>query len=382
MTWIENLNTMLSVRLNLDDYDSIPYQFRDHSISSGRVTFKVAGEFEVDLTIADEDFEKQFWFIDFRFLFAPAPAELSDPLRSFLEAKVNDILATDGLAGCYRFLHGFVLTHKITEFTHQAAELTRGRWTETLKIERLHRAMAIQYWLSRPTAGLRSWIILGVNSGNKADGHVDARTTSRLTLRWFRDGKEVKDCDIPFDVNEISTEDLLRCVIARHIEYILSSIHRKLLSYPRFRNREASLSLRTSQTDPTLSELVMRLSHDNSLTVRINPTTGLFSLTPLSRIVQSGERNLNMTPRDPVDEGFSILEKTRCYYASDELTRRGKSAGWVGHPPPVKPDELKPLMNTRDPFHSVWLKRQGWGPEWFVLVTMSLGGDRWWLVEV
>lgn len=373
---------MLSVRLSLDDYDNIPYQFRDYSISSGRVTFKVAGEFEVDLTIADEDFEKQFWFIDFRFLFTPAPTELSDGLRAFLETKVNDILATRGLAGCYHFLHGFVLTHKITEFTRQAEELSRGRWTDSLKIERLNRSMAIQYWAGRPSSSPRSWIILGVHTGNEADGGRDAKTASHLTLRWFRDNKEVKDCDIPFDSSELSTEGLLKTIIARHIEYVLSSIHRKLLSFPRFRNREASLSLSISKTDPMLSELVMRLSHAESLTVRMVPTTGSFSFSPQSRIVQSGERNLNMTPKDPVDEGFIILEKTRCYYASEELTRRGKSMGWVGHSPPVKPDELKPLMNTRDPFHSVWLKRQGWGPEWFVLVTMGLGGDRWWLVEV
>ncbi len=114
---------MLSVRLTLDEYDKIPFQFRDYSISSGRVTFKVEGEFEVDLTIADEDFEKQFWFIDFRFLFQPAPAELSDRVRQFIEKKVNDALATDGLAGCYRFLHEFVLTHKISEFYRQALDL-------------------------------------------------------------------------------------------------------------------------------------------------------------------------------------------------------------------------------------------------------------------
>lgn len=373
---------MLSVRLSLNDYDEIPYQFRDYSISSGRVTFRVLGEFEVDLTIADEDFEKQFWFIDFRFLFTPAPTELSDVLRSFLEAKVNDVLSTDGLTGCYHFLHEFVLTHKITEFTRQAIELSRGRWTETLKIERLNRGMAIQYWVGRPAANLKSWIILGVNSGNTADGSRDAKATSYLSLRWFRDNKEVKDCDIAFDVSELSTERLLNSIIARHIKYILSSIHGRLMSYPRFGKLEAPLSLEISENEPVSSQLTMPLSHSESLTVRIDPTTGSFSLNPLSRIVQTGERNFNMTPKDPVDEGFIILEKTRCYYMAEELTRRGRSAGWVAHPPPVKPDDLKPLMNTRDAFHSVWLQRQGWGQEWFVLVTLSLAGDRWWLVEV
>lgn len=370
------------MRLSLDDYDNIPHHFRDYSISSGRVTFRVAGEFEVDLTIADEDFAKQFWFIDFRFLFAPAPKELSDKLRSFIEGRVNDVLETSGLRGCYEFLHGYVLTHKINEFTRQVAELTQGRWTETLKIERLNRAMSVQYWLCRPSPGLKSWIILGTDSGKTPNGYEDVTATSRLTLRWFRDNKEVKDCDIAFDHDDICAEDILKIVISRHIEHILSSIHRKLLSYPRFRSREASLSLETSLADPTASKLVMQLSHSESLTVRMDPLTGTFSLTPQSRIVQSGERNLNMSPKDPAEEGFILLEKTRCFYATEELTRRGKSSGWSGHLPPVKPEELKAMVGTRDPFHSLWLKRQGWGPEWFVLVTMSLGGDRWWLVEV
>ncbi|KAL1872299.1 hypothetical protein VTK73DRAFT_1648 [Phialemonium thermophilum] len=386
LQWIDNLNTLLSVRLSLEDFDLIPTQFRDYRISSGRVTFQVKGEFEVDLTIADEDFTKQFWFIDFRFLFSPAPAELSDALRAFLEVKVNEALASDGLSGCYKFLHEFVLTHKITEFARQAVELSRGRWTETLKVERLNRSMAIQYWTTRPNPALKSWIILGVHSGKVPQGSLSAKATSCLSLRWFRDNKEVKDHHISFDVNEIATEALLKTIIARHTAHILSSIHKKLLSYPRYSNRESSLSLELSESEPTLSRLTMRLSHADSLTIRIDSTTGSFCLSPPSRIVLTAERNINLSPKDPVDDGFLIIEKTRCYSASEELVRRGKSMGWISHPssqpPPVRPEELKPLVGIREAFHTVWLRRQGWRAEWFVLVTMSLAGDRWWLVEV
>ena len=374
---------MLSVRLSLDDYEKIPPQFKNYSISSGRVTFKVQDEFEVDLTIADEDFEKQFWFIDFRFLFSPAPAELSDALRAFLEAKVNDALNTDGLVGCYHFLHEFVLTHKITEFTRQAVELSRGRWTETLKVERLNRALAVQYWVGRPGPSFKSWVILGINSGRNATSHGAATDSSRLALRWFRDGKEVKDVNIALDVCDISTESLLTSIISSHIEYILSAIHSKLLSCPRFSNREASLNLKISKKGPALSRLVMQLSPAETLTVRVNPSTGSFSLNPHFRTVIYGENNLNTTPKGPIEEGFMILEKTRCHYATDELSRRGKSAGWVVvSQAPVKPDQLKPFMDIRSLFHSVWLRRHGWDPKWFILAVMGLAGDRWWLVEV
>lgn len=383
--WMENLNTLLSVRLTLDEYDKIPYHFRNYTINSGRATFKVAGEFEVDLTIADEDAEKQFWFIDFRFLFSPAPAELSDRLRLFLEDKVNGALATDGLAGCYRFLHGFTLTHQITEFTRQALEIGRSRWVDSLKVERLNRAMSIQYWQSRPQAGLKSWIILGTHSGKKAKvaqvARDDPAATSRLFLRWFRDNKEVKDLDISFDSSNISAERILKSVIARHVEYILTSIHSKLLTFPRFSKREASLRLTISKDEPAASQLVMRLSRDNELIVRIDPVTGSFALSPSTRVITQGERELNRNGKDPVAEGHIILEKTRCFHTMEELTRRGKSTGWLNHNPGVKLDELRPFLTIREHFQTLWLRRSGWRSDWSVLVIMSLGGDKWWLVQ-
>lgn len=379
LQWMENLNTLLCVRLTLDEYDKIPYRFRDYTIDSGRVTFKVPGEFEVDLTIADEDAEKQFWFIDFRFLFSPAPDELSERLKLFLEDKVNEALANDGLAGCYRFLHGFTLTHQITEFTRQALELGRSRWVDSLRVERLNRAMSIQYWQLRPQSGLKSWIILGTHSGKK--NQDDPAATSRLFLRWFRDNKEVKDVDIPLDPSNISAERILKAVIARHVEYILTSIHSKLSAFPRFSKREASLRLTISEEEPAASQLVMRLSRDNELTVKIDPVTGSFALSPSTRVITQGERELNRNGKDPVAEGHIILEKTRCFHTMNELTRRGRSMGWLTHNPPVKPDELKPFLAIRESFQTLWLRRAGWRADWSVLVIMSLGGDKWWLVQ-
>lgn len=379
LRWMENLDTLLSVRLTLDEYEKIPYHFKNYSIASGRVTFRVEGEFEVDLTIADEDSEKQFWFIDFRFMFRPAPAELSERLRLFLEDKVNEALATDGLTGCYKFLHGFTLTHQITEFTRQALELSRSRWVDSLKVERLNRAMSIQYWQSRPQTNLKSWIILGTHSGKQAQD--DPSATSHLFLRWFRDNKEVKDLDFALDGSNISTERILTTVIARHVEYILSSIHSKLLTFPRFSKREASLRLTISKDDPAASQLVMRLSRDNELIVRIDPVTGTFALSPPTRVITQGERQLNTNGKDPVAEGHIILEKTRCFHTMEELTRRGKSMGWITHSPGVKPDELRPFITIRDSFQTLWLRRSGWRSDWSVLVVMSLGGDKWWLVQ-
>lgn len=383
LKWMDNINTLLSIRLSLDEYDKIPPRFRDYTIASGRVTFTVKGEFELDLTIGDEAFDKQFWFIDFRFLFSPAPGPLSDSLRAHLESTANDILSNDGLAGCYRFLHEFVLTHKINEFLRQAQELSRGRWVDVLKIERLNRAVSIQYWTSRSGPNVpKSWVILGVHSGRKTNAIADPTSTSYLSLRWFKDNKEVKDVEIPLDVEEISAEKLLKAVTGKHIERILSAMHTKLQAKPRFQMRESSMSLHISDDEPMNSSLAVQSSSFGKITVKIDPITGCFSMAPHSRIVYGGESRLNLTHRDQAEEGLNCVENIRCMSAMEELNRRGQSMGWIKARQPVKLEDVRPLVNTRDHFQAVWFRRQGWKSPWFLMTTLSLSGDQWWLIEL
>ncbi|KAI2615625.1 MED14-domain-containing protein [Hypoxylon sp. NC1633] len=383
LQWIENLNTLLSIRLNLEDYDNIPYHFRNYTIDSGRVTFKVPGEFEVDLTIADEDFDKQFWFIDFRFSFTPAPAELSDSLRMYMESKVNDALEKDGLAGCYKFLHEFVLTHKIGEYVRQALEMSRGRWVDTLKVERLNRAMGIQYWVGRfPPEGPKSWIILGVHSGKKANALDDPTLTSYLTLRWFRDNQEVKDVDISFDDANISTEDLLNSVIGRHIGYFLGTIHSRLMTQERFVKRELGLTLDERSDDPTRSSLNMQLGHDYYLNLGFSSTTGMFSLKPQTPIVIKGEHTLNVLAKDPIQDACVRVEGIRRHYVAEEIKRRGKTMAWFGCRWPVKLDNIKEMMSPSSIGQILWMKRLGWTDEWFLMINLSMTGNSWYLIKV
>ncbi|KAK3695085.1 mediator complex subunit MED14-domain-containing protein [Podospora appendiculata] len=385
-SWIDNINTMLSVRLSFDEYDRIPTPFRDYTIGSGRVTFTIKGEFEVDLTIGDEDFEKQFWFIDFKFLFTPAPAEISEPVRNFLEAKVNDALAADGLTGCYNYLHEFVLTQKIGELRRQAIELSKGRWIDTLKVERLNRAMAIQYWTNRPhSQNTKSWIIIGVHSSKGPDGLPDPKHPSHLSLRWFRDSKEVKDFDIPFDVDTISTESLLTTVIARHVEYLLTSMCDTLLSKPRFGLRQARLDMEISKDEPLNSSLTVQLFDDENTTLKVDPFTGSFTMFPQSPIILEWQRKLNAS-QNPAEEGPSSLEHLRCFYTMKDLNSRAKSIGWSVLRAPISADDLKSIVHSsapsREAYQAVWLRRNDWNPQWFVMTSMSLGGDHWWLVEL
>ncbi|KAL2128313.1 hypothetical protein VTI74DRAFT_9364 [Chaetomium olivicolor] len=387
--WLEEVNMHLHMRMQLHEYERTPAPFRNHTIDDGRITFRVEGEFEVDLTIADEDFDKQFWFLDYRPLFTPAAEEMSADARNFMEAKANTILAADGLAGCYDFFHGLTLTAKISEFARQALELAgTGRWKHTLRIERLNRALSIQYWLNCPhSQGMQSWILLGVHSSGKGpDGIED--TPSHLMLRWFRDGKEVKDADIPFDANDISVEQLLTTVISRHVEHIFGSIYETLCRRPRFAPDKAALALTISRDNPQDSSLTVELLGAEHATLRMAPCTGAFLfLRPESPIMSEGKRRFNSL-RNPVEEGPGILEQLRWWYTLDHLKPRNSNRDWaIARQSPASPDEVKNLVYadappTREMFHAVWMRNASWPPQWFVMLSMSLGGDQWWLVEV
>ncbi|KAK0734100.1 mediator complex subunit MED14-domain-containing protein [Lasiosphaeria miniovina] len=388
-SWMDNINTLLSVRLSFDEHERLPLQFRDYTVGSGRVTFMVKDEFEVDLTIGDEDFEKQFWFIDFRFGFGPAPVEISERVRQFLEHKVNLVLGNEGLAGCYRYLHEFVLTQKIGEFRRQAVELSMGRWIDAIKVERLNRALAIQYWLNRPhSQGSKSWIIIGVYSGNGFNGLKDLKTASWLQLRWFRDNKEVKDFDIPWDLGAISVEALLTTVIARHVEFLLTAIYKKLAIKPRFARRQASMALQISKDEPLNSSLTLQLFDDENATIRIDPVTGSFTLFPQCYTILDGQHRLNSSP-SPADDGPVALEQLRWNYTLKDFNSRAKSLGWTTMRPPIPSDDLKSIVYSgtatptmREPYIPVWLRKAGWSPQWFLMLSLSLGGDQWWLVEL
>lgn len=378
---MDNVNTLLSLRLNLEEFDKIPPQFKNYTIDSGRVTFKVDGEFEVDLTIADEDFEKQLWFIDFRFSFTPAATSISESLRGYLESCVNDALAKDGLTGCYQFLHEFVLTCKINELRRQALHLSKTSWTGTLKVEPLHRALAIQYWTCRmPPTVPKSWVMIAVNSGSKRKIPDGGKPTSYLEVKWYRDGKVVTDVDLTLDIENLSAETLLRNAIGHHIEFILRGIHDKLLETPRFRKHELRISLDTSYDNPAESRLHTQVAHSTTVSLLMEPKTGVFAIKPSSKFTVQQEHRLNNGPNH-IEGGFLCLEDVRCAFMEDEIYRRSGPLGWLAIRPAIKDDELRSMTKIRDWTRVIWLQRKGWTANWSLVVVLSLSGDEWLLVE-
>lgn len=403
LKWMSDLDTLLSLRLNLDEFDKIPPQFRNYEIDSGRVTFKVDGEFEVDLTIADEDFEKQFWFIDFRFAFKPAAATIPETLRGYLEGCVNEALFKDGLAGCYQFLHEFVLTCKINEIKRQALRLSRSSWTGTLMVEPLHRSLAIQYWTSRtPPTTPKSWVLISVNSGRPATAKPtastaatssatldasQAHTTSRLEIKWYRDNKEVTTSGdgasppLAFDTDNLSAETLLRTVVGRHTIHILGGIYDRLLTTPRFKNADRRLRLDVSEDgDPAKTRLTAEVARSTNVALLMEPKTGVLAIKPNSKFTYHQEQKLN-SGADHIEGGFFCLEDVRCAFLEDEIVRRSGPAGWSASRAVLRDEELRSIVKVRDWTRTIWLQRKGWPENWQLVVILGLGGDEWWLME-
>lgn len=382
------------MRLNLDDYENIPLQFKNFTVNSGRVTFRVEGEFELDVTVADEDPQSQFWFIDFRFIFGPSSGSLPPRIRSFVENKVNEILLAEGLSGCYKYLHEMILTYKIAEFRRQAFDLGRAKWVETLKVEALNRAISVQYWLDRYNGlGSKSWIIIGVRIGKPENGRPDPKATSRLFLRWFRDQKEVKDVDIAFDTVNLSMEALLKVVIARHISHILSTIYDKLSALPLYVNGDLSLSLAISQDDPAKPELKIQLTNERELCLKIDPICGRFVVSPPMLIAQKWEGLMNAPSRDPkdptgkksesaADKGFRALENLRYSFISDDIASRGVTVGWKRvQDPGIKRSVLFEAIPKTTQFY-IWLRRAAWAEDWYLLPCASMSGIDWFLIKL
>lgn len=374
---LRNINTLLTVRLNL--HEELPPQLRSFTVQSGRATFIVPGEFELDISIADEDPLARYYFIDFRFLCQPAPELPEGFFRNFLEGHCNGILEQTGLTGCYDFLHNFVLTHKIRTLRKQALELMRGKWADSLRIEDAHRELIVQYWVGMP--GPKSWLEIGLESG-KSDGKLSWKGpgTPRLGYRWIRDGSHVKDISFNFDWVELSMECMMKQVVASHTNHVLTSIYDKLLSMTP--NEGSFLAIETSKTDNVDCRLSVRLKNASDTTiVKIEPFTGRFSLQPWSPVSGRISYELNAL-RNPAAEGATKVAHQACLQHQHRIERQAEQYGWtILRNLDLKPDHVRNVL--RQTFsHTSFFRVRGWDSSWAIVATIGMGGESWWVVKL
>lgn len=359
---LRDMNFALSVRLNL--HEDLPPHFRTYPIANGRATFTVSEEFEVDLAVVDDDPDSAFYFIDLRLLFSTSPAIADGGLRTNIEGKVNEVLASDGLSGCYHFLHDFALTHRTNLLRRQAFDLIRGKWNQCIRIETIHRDFVIQYWIGRP--GGKSWIQVGTLSSSKT-------RNPQLGIRWVREGQDSTDVDIEMKGTTRSIENILEQVISNHIRWRLRRIADGLVALS---GNQTALEVEIEH-DLGAYSLHMRFDHSRTpLSLRISPVTGDFSISPATPIAIEAEIKLNS---DNTLDAVQILSGLHCKLVQDQIRKHAQRLGWV--PVPLaRQDDVRQVFGSDVVRWSVFTPRH-WGNSWAIAVTMSLRGARWWVAH-
>lgn len=369
---LQDMNFTLSTRLNL--HEELPPLMNEYIIANGRATFTVPGEFEVDLATADAEPESPFYFIDIRLLFTPTTSFANDRLRTQLESKVNQTLADRGLRGCYDFLHGFILTHKLNVLRAQSLELVRGRWSDSVSVQQIHRSIILHYWTSQP--GAKNWIELGIVSGKQQAGPSGKGGSSpRLACRWFRRGKEDPDHQLDFDFVDLSIERILRTVLTTHINGRLMAIS------DRFARLSADSSAVSQQLHksgyPIKSRLTLSLKPGlDQFTVTVQAITGEWIIAPQSAVTAPVQAQIN-TSTD-ADVALAV-QRMLCISVRDTLRTAAHRLAWVTSAR-LEATAIKSLAVPEPVCYTVF-ERPSWGRNLAIVVTIDLRGLQWWVLK-
>jgi len=377
---LRRINVLLSIRLNL--HEAIPQALRTFSIASGRAKFRVPEEFEVDLSIAEEDPSSQLYFIDFRFIFSPTPAELPPGrLRDEIEGRANELLKREGLQGLFDFLHNLTLTHKLSVLRSQAHEMARGYWSEQLRVEGVHRSVVVRYWSNRP--GGKHWIEIGLKRGKEAETPY-ALTRQKIPcigMRWFRGSKEVQHAPVTLKSGDLSLANILKQVIALHTSYNFERMTAKLEESRLYSERLLRLRYQSSATEPMDASLLLQLTTSKAIKVVQEPVSGRFAILPASQLNSRTEYELNRVAL-PATEGAPQLMHLRSLASQEEADVGARKMGWE----PIR--SVNPNQETIQRLFGKsiqarkFFRRPKWSPSWILAFTTSLGGDSWWIVEL
>ncbi|RMZ70281.1 hypothetical protein GMOD_00000355 [Pyrenophora seminiperda CCB06] len=368
------MNTSLSIRLNV--HENLPRHLQNWRIHSGRVTFVIDNELEFDVMSFVEDASEQWFLIDLRLLFTPAPI-ITVGSRFFMQVKLQAdfILKDKGLSGLFDFLNNFILTHKISVLRSQAVALVRAGWAGSLKVEPVHRLLVVSYWTNRP--GKKNWIEIGISSNRPKNGNISWRgqPIPSLTTRWFRQGKEVKDANFKFDWKNLSMEKVIKLVIARHTSDILCSTKDKLKSGVM---ADAHLS-GTEPADCTLSATLGTKSA--SLTLSLEPVTGNFIMRPASALFARAENAFNQG-REP-EKMADIITQVLAGTLHSLIQKIAQQLGWQV----VAKRSLRPQVVTAavksDVISFTLFCPRGWSSSgWALAAIIDSSGESWWVFEI
>lgn len=380
LTALRGINTQLTIRMRL--HEDIPPPLKRYSISNGRVTFKVPNEFELDLSIADENPSSQLYFIDFRFLFSPTSAGVAQgPMRDDFEARVNILLRHEGLKGCYEFLHSFILTHKLNIFRHQGHLMSQASWSEHLKVEAVHRSLIIQYWVTRP--GAKSWIELGIRRrhAKRLSWLHEEEDESQIGFRWFCGGKEIVDVPLTIDLGELSLEIILKRIISAHTNAIFKETRTRLREGHLYAKKTLTLKHTRSITEPAASSMRVQLTKSQSCTIIQEPVSGRIVLLPPSPLYSRAERDMN-GPISPAKIAATCIANLRSNASCEEVEGTLRCYGWT------IVNSIRPSQDRMRHHFGLgtlgagFFRKRMWDPHWLLAFTSTLAGNSWWVVEL
>ncbi|ORY15809.1 mediator complex subunit MED14-domain-containing protein [Clohesyomyces aquaticus] len=383
------MNTSLAIRLNV--HENLPRHLRKWRVASGRATFTMPGEFELDTTAFSEDTSDQWHFIDIRLLFSPAPTVAADGrFYIFVKQQLDNILRQSGLSACFDFLHNFILTHKIAILRLQAYELLRADWAGALKVEPVHRSLVVSYWLDRP--GRKSWVEINLASGKPKNGKVSWRGPgiASLGIRWFRQGVEVKHVDLKIDWNNLSMERILKRVIALHTSHFLQTARHQITSRLSERSwTKASLNLSESEPCDCSFELSLG-SPENRIVASMDPVIGKFELRPCTPNAARAERAINQS-KEPLASISAILPQLLSSSLLELVQQCTSRLGWrPAARYALKIDAVKQAVKLEVMQYALYTPR-GWTTKgsggnmitkWALAAIIDPSGESWWILEL
>jgi mediator of RNA polymerase II transcription subunit 14 len=367
------MNTSLSIRLNV--HETLPRHLKNWRIQSGRATFVIDNELEFDVMSFVEDASEQWFLIDLRLLFTPAPI-ITVGSRFFmqLKAQADFVLKDKGLSGLFDFLNNFILTHKIAVLRSQALGLVRAGWVGSLKVEPVHRQLVVSYWTNKP--GKKNWIEIGISSNRPKNGKVSWRgpPIPSLTARWFRQGKEVLNHNLKLDWNDLSMERIIKQLIARHTSDILRSTQENLKSGVR-------VDAHLSDVEPSDCTLKATLgTKSTSITMSLEPVTGNYILRPASALAARAEGAFNQG-REPAQMA-NVVTQVLAGTLLNLIQKTAQQLGWQSVAKQSLHQQKVASAVKLDVLSCALYCPRGWSPSWAFAVVIDSSGESWWILEI
>lgn len=370
------MNTSLSIRLNV--HETLPRRLQNWRIGSGRATFVIENQLEFDVVSFTEDASQQWWFLDVRLLFSPAPAIVTNSrFYNSIKFQADNILGQEeskgGLTGLFDWFCNWVLTHKINILRSQAMKLVGSVWTGSLKVENVHRELVVSYWTNRP--GKKNWIEIGVSVNKPKYGKTSWRgpPLPSLTVRWFRQGVEVKGVDFGFDWHKLSFERLIKRVIAYHVNDILRTTKENI-------NSQISAHATLSDSEPADSKLEVTLgTGSNSASLCLEPVTGNYIVQPASSWSARAEAAFNAGR--PAERMAYVMTDLLAQRLRESVQKYAMQLGWTPVTRSLHLDVVKRATERNVLTYSMYSPR-GWSAGWVLANMVDALGSSWWMLEV